>query len=220
MSNFSVSVEPQYPLEDMWKQVRNRARITVGKEGLETPVSDRFKAKMLVSEHSPIRELRFVIHFHGIPTYVAQQFSRHRIAIQDPGDYLYLEERINPTDAEHYVRTQRTDRTGEARGSQEAPVDYDCVVNAQGLIDMSKKRLCLCADPAARAIWIAVKSAMDELEPLLGNILVPSCVYRGGECPEMNTACKWHGSTMYGNVSRGYIKTWTVASTPETRTDR
>lgn len=183
----------------MWHQARDRARRTVGKDEIGSKVSDKFKAELVVSEHSPLRELRFLLQFRGIPTYVAQQFSRHRIGIQNPGDYLYLEEAIAPADVEHYVRTQRTDRTGEARGSQEAPIDYDCIINAQGLIDMSKKRLCMAADPKAHALWLEVKKAVTELEPELGAMMVPSCLYRGF-CPEVRMGCKWLGSTACNNM--------------------
>lgn len=220
MSEFSVSVRAQYPLEDMWREVRRMARRTVGKEDLSAPVSEMFKARMLVSEHSPIRELRFHVMLHAIPTFVAQQFSRHRIAIQNPGEFLYLEENEDPTDVEHYVRTQRSDRTGESRGSQEALIDYDFVVNAQGLIDMSKKRLCMMASNEARAIWIEVRKKLIEVEPLLGKLLQPSCMYRGGDCPELNTGCMWRQSTMHKAFDRDKAYVWAVASTPDHRKDK
>lgn len=194
-----MRVSYQYPAELMWQQVRDRARRTVGKESLGSAVSASFKAELCVSEHSPLRELRFVLHFRGIPTYIAQQFSRHRISLQNPGDYQYLEENIAPADVEHYVRTQRSDRTGEARGSQEAPIDYDCIINAQGLIDMSKKRLCMAADPKAHALWLEVKKGVAVLEPMLAAMLVPSCLYRGF-CPEVRMNCAWLGSKAHNDM--------------------
>lgn len=208
-----VEVVPQYDLESMWRQVRLCARATVGKEDVDTPVSGKFKAKMLISEHSPVRELRFIIRFKGVPTYVAQQFSRHRIAIANPGEfYRYLDENVIPTDVEHYVRTQRSDRTGEARGSQEAPVDYQCVVNAQGLIDMSKKRLCQMASPAAQEAWMSVVAELQKVEPLLAKMLVPSCLYRK-MCPECNTDCGFPGSDRWNEMRIGLMAVRGIAMT-------
>ena len=219
MSNFSVEVRAQYPLEDMWREVRNLARGTVGKGEIDSPVSDHFKAKMLVSEHSPIRELRFHVYMHGIPTYVAQQFSRHRIALQNPGEFRYMDEVVNPMDVEHYCKTQRSDRTGETRGAQDAPIDYQFTANAQGFIDMSKKRLCMAASAEARAAWLEVRKGLIEVEPLLGRLLVPSCMYRR-DCPEFIPTCQWRRSTMYNGFNLDYSYVWAVASTPDHRKDK
>lgn len=172
---------PQYPLDLMWREVREMARGTVGMDDLSRPVSDRFMREMASSMHSPIRELRWKILFRNIPTFAAQHMSRHRIA--SICGTFELAEDVNPVDVEHYVKTQRPDRTGEARGGQDAPVDYRTTANLQGLQDMSLKRLCFLAEAPVRARWAIARRQIATHDPISARALVPTCVYRGF-CPE------------------------------------
>jgi len=197
-------VEPLYDIEGMWKTARRMARQTVNKADLGKPVSDKFKRGLVVSEHSPLREIRFIIQLIEIPVWVGQQFSRHRIAT-NRSDFV-LTENINPTDIEHYVQTQRTDRTGNPRDSN-ALVDYTFTANAQGLIDMSKKRLCQCASTETKSIWRRVVSKLAEIEPLLSFALVPSCIYRGF-CPETMSNCDWINSEVGIEALEEYRDFW------------
>lgn len=181
-----VKVSHQYPKEWMWQKVRQRARDTVGKPPINSLVSETFKRDILLSRHTPIRELRFDIEFVGIPTSVAQAFSRHRVASVS-GDF-WLSDSGNPSDSEHYVRTQRPDRTGEPRKGADAPVNYSLTVTAAGLMDMSERRMCHGASKAATLIWNRVVEEIYILEPILWSMLVPSCV-RYGFCIENQCEC-------------------------------
>ena len=69
---------------------------------------------------------------------------------------------------------------------QGEPNDQDFVVNAQTLINISRKRLCHCASKETREAWVAVKEAIKEFDPIMASFMVPNCIYRG-RCPEMNT---------------------------------
>lgn len=179
-----------------WKVARKVARKTVGKEDLNKEVSDQFKLKSCISEHSHIREVRFMIEFESIPVTTSQQFTRHRIATNS-GDFLH--ETINPADVEHYVTSQRPDRTGKERGIL---TDYICTSNIQGLIDMSKKRLCFNAEPTARKLWEQVKEQISILDPAVASVLVPSCVYRG-LCPEIEK-CRYAESANFDGLRFSY----------------
>ena len=101
-----------------WAMVLNAARTTVGKESKENEPSSNWKKRMLLAEHSPIRLLIVNWKWSDIKSWVSVHFVRHKIGI------------------EHYVKTQRTDRTGNSRDSfpQDALVDYECVANAQSVI--------------------------------------------------------------------------------------
>ena len=55
--------------------------------------------------------------------------------------------------------------------------------NIQALINISKKRLCTCADPLTRKYWIAVLEAIKEYDEDIYWACVPECVRDGG-CPE------------------------------------
>lgn len=189
-----ITVKPLYSIDEMWSEARNMARRTVGKNELESDVSGKFKFDIIRSEHSPARLVWFKISFKNVPTFVAQQFSRHRIATER-GDF-HLHETVQATDVDHFVKTQRTDRTGNKRGPQNAPIDYDCVANIQGLIDMSKKRLCLCASVEAFEAWREVKAQIADIELLLASHMVPSCIYRGF-CPETLAKCKYVKTDKY-----------------------
>lgn len=64
-------------------------------------------------------------------------------------------------------------------------VEYDMAasVNAQALINISRKRLCGKASKETREAWRAVKKEMEKVDPVMASVMVPECVYRGF-CPE------------------------------------
>lgn len=150
-----------------WKGVLNRCRATVSKEALEKEPSPAFKKSILIAEHNPIRFLRISWEWREIKSWCATHFARH----------VHLDK---------YISTQRDDRTGRDRDSapQSAPVTFIGDGNAQALIDMMRKRLCRQAHPETRAYAEDLKDAITELDPYVGEVLVPNCVYRGA-CPEL-----------------------------------
>ena len=151
--------------QDNWQKVKDRAMNTIGKEDGAYPSSE-WKTKILLAEHSPIRELTFTLRFYDLPYWVSVHFVRHKIGV------------------EHFVSTQRVDRTGRERGSQSAPVTHTMKINAQALINISRKRLCYKASPETREAWERAILAIAEVEPEIASVCVPECVYRG-MCPEM-----------------------------------
>lgn len=88
---------------------------------------------------------------------------------------------------EHFVATQRTDRTGISRDElrQGNLVNHECDGNAQALITVSRRRLCNCASPETRKAWQLVKDEVAKIEPELSRCMVKECVYRNGLCPEV-----------------------------------
>jgi len=157
-----------------WRDVADAARTTVGKEeGLKEP-SSGWKRRMLLAEHSPIRQLAIKWKWEDLKYWVSVHFVRHKIGI------------------EHFVSTQRTDRTGNNRdeASQSALVTHECLANAQTMITISRKRLCSQASVETRQAWIAVLDELRPLEPELASVCVRECVYRGF-CPEMKS-CGYH----------------------------
>jgi len=157
-----------------WCEVLNTARVTVGKKELEfKEPSDKFKNDMIRSEHSPLRNLTFTIQIEGIESWVATHFTRHTLGF------------------EPFVRTQRTDRTGEStpRGElkQGALVNMFITLNAQAFINVSSRRMCHESSKETRAVWYRVIGKLKKLEPELASACVPQCVYRGF-CPESKYA--------------------------------
>lgn len=155
--------------QDSWQAVKDAAMNTIGKENGKYP-DLAWKRKMLLAEHSPIRLIELTVRITDVPYFAVMHLVRHKIGI------------------EHWVSTQRTDRTGVNRNElrQDAPIDYTFRANAQAFIAISRKRLCRQADEATRAIWRAVIQAVREVEPELASVCVPECVYRGF-CPEMRS---------------------------------
>lgn len=153
---------------DEWPEVKRTARTTAGKEGQGAYPSDAWKKQILLAEHSPIRKIRFNW-IMEIKSWVSVHFVRHKFGI------------------EHWVRSQRTDRTGVYRDKlpQDAMVEHQCEANAQALIYISRKRLCSNASRETRQAWIEVKEEIRKEDPILASVMVSECVYRGF-CPEMN----------------------------------
>ena len=151
-----------------WEEVVNDCRATVGKEPLGKDPSKRFKRDILISEHSPIRDIQIKWQWKDIKSWVATHWVRHKW--------------------ECFVRTQRTDRTGVNRDElpQSAPVSFTGEANVQSLIDTMRKRLCYQASAETRQYAEDLKAAIQSIEPEIGDVLVPNCVYRGG-CPELQT---------------------------------
>ena len=155
---------------DVWGQVKRSARTTIGKETEGRYPSDSWKRTILLAEHSPIRRVRFSWRWENLKSWVSVHFVRHKFGI------------------EHWVSTQRSDRTGTNRdkSQQDAPVLHECEANAQALISISRRRLCNMAAPDTRAAWLEVKEKVSEADPILASVMVPECIYRGF-CPEFHS---------------------------------
>ena len=150
-----------------WPLVRNCCRSTVRKDFIESEPSGEFKRKLVVAEHSPIRELTVMWRWDNIPYWLSTEWSRHKF--------------------EKYITSQRNDRQKEydRNGArQDAPVDFIGSADVQSRIDSFRKRLCFCATKEARALAVDFKMKLYETYPEVSLALVPHCIYRGG-CPEI-----------------------------------
>ena len=150
-----------------WAEVLDDCRSTVGKECNGKEPSEAFKRKLLIAEHSPIRDISFKWRWQDMPHWVTVHWVRHKW--------------------EKFVRTQRSDRTGIPRDEllQNEPQTFVGEANVQHLIDTMRKRLCYQASKETREYAEDLKMAIREVQPEIADVLVPNCVYRCG-CPEMN----------------------------------
>lgn len=164
-----------------WQRVVDAARFTQGKEPLGHEPSDEFKKQMILSEHSPLRELEFDIKMYGIPYWVSNHFVRH-------------------VHAQPFVSTSRPDITGSKVSRhdmrQDDLVNLQLSLNAQEIINISKLRLCNKASEETREVWYKVLDKLACIEPLLASACVPQCAYRGF-CPEPKSCGKTKRSTFY-----------------------
>lgn len=157
-----------------WKDVYRACLNTVGKNTDREPTS-QWKTRILMSEHSPIRKLGIQAKWTSLYYWVSTHFVRHKYGI------------------EHFVSTQRIDRTEEDRNkkTQDALVDHEIDLNPQSIINISRKRLCKMASPETREAWQEFLNELKEYEPELVKVCVPECVYRGF-CPEFNSCGYTH----------------------------
>lgn len=162
-----------------WSAVKRACRNTVNLDGAGKEPTSSWKRRLLLAEHSPIRKLKIEWRWSDLMYWVSVHIVRHWLGIV------------------HFVSTQRTDRTGEERGvkPQDAPVNHEVEANAQALINISRKRLCLQASPETRKAWLAVKNEVAGVEPELAQCMVADCVYRGW-CYEVN-GCGYHKTEAY-----------------------
>lgn len=155
-------------IKGTWTDVVNRARTTVGKEEIGKEPSDKFKRRILLAEHSPIRSLIYCFKITDIKSWVATHLVRHHVGV------------------EKWVRTQRTDRTGTNRDElpQGTLVEMEIEANPQALINMARKRLCNQASAETREVMQEMKNEVSKRDKFLARVMVKECVYRGF-CPEM-----------------------------------
>lgn len=155
-----------------WNEVVNDCRATVKKEPIAKEPSTAFKRRILLSEHSPIRDISVKFWWKNIKYWVAMHWKTH-----------HWESRV---DSQRNDRQSRYDRE---KAPQDAPVDFFGDPNIQHTIDTWRKRLCRQASKETREYAEDFKYTLHGVEPEWADVLVPNCIYRCG-CPEMNN-CGW-----------------------------
>ncbi len=155
-----------YPTDDDWLKVKQRALVTVGLEA-KTPPTEEWKEKILTARHSPIRRLNFGFYIE-CPYWVSVHLVRH-------------------IHAQPYVRSQRNDRQREydrnaARQDEMISMIWD--MNAEELITIANKRLCNQASFETQQVVFKMCREVLAVCPEFKNQLVPMCVREHG-CHEM-----------------------------------
>lgn len=167
-TKFPMKIELlKFPSEDDWMITKLCTLNTVGKTSTQLP-SEQWKHKLIMSEHSPIRTLNFVIKME-IPYWVSVHFCRHFIGVT------------------HFVQTQRNDRQDNydrETAPQGAMVSHMMYINAQELMAMSRRRLCNQASDYTRAVMKEICRLVEQSCPYMVGALEPMCAYRGGRCEE------------------------------------
>ena len=150
-----------------WVAVKKRALVTVGKYAKTEP-SEEWKRKMLIAKHSPIRRLQFSFYIE-CPYWVSVHLCRH-------------------VHAQPYVKSQRNDRQSEHdrnTAPQNETVSMIWDMNAEELINIANKRLCMLASPETRAVVEEMCKQVISILPEFETVLVPNCKANGGVCHEM-----------------------------------
>ena len=125
--------------------------------------------------HSPIRYLTYSFFLEEIPSWVSVHLVRH-------------------IHAQPYVKSQRNDRQGEydrTKAPQDAPVNMIWDVNAEELMVIANKRLCMQASPETRKVVREMCDLAQKHTPELEGLLVPMCEYQNGVCHEMKSCGRY-----------------------------
>lgn len=184
-----------------WIRVVNAARRTRGLQPIDHEPSEKFKKKILLAEHSPIRLLEYDFTIENIRQWVSVHLVRHHEGCEK---FVHSQREDINQEIEHI--TQKVIEALRDVGLLNAgwsvrdylfqgqPNDMDMSCNAQAFINISRKRLCKgCPSPETRKVWEIVIEMLSEVDPILASKCVPECIYRGF-CPEFDRCC-------------GYVKT-------------
>lgn len=182
-----VEVEQETP----WKRALNAARRTIGKKPLDKEPSDEWKNMVIMAEHSPIKLVEYRISFTDLRQWVGVHLLRHEHTLP-----MIHSQRVDRRDIDAMVDKVMQILSDDIKNQegfnkrdylfQGETNDQDFYVNAQTLINISRKRLCACASKETREAWSMVREAIREIDPIMASFMVVNCVYRG-RCPEMET---------------------------------
>lgn len=173
------------------------------------------------SEHSPARTQMFWIKFVGIPLASSTHIIRHHVGSQ-PYQLTCRDDRNggNPKVPERIKGIVAMINAGDYEKAIEelewlsdnsdrmTPVNLSILVNAQGLLDMAKLRLCNTAHPDTVAIFKAMDAEIRKVDPDLANLMVRKCVYRGGICCEPR-CCGFNSTDKFKQELKEYLGNFT-----------
>ena len=161
-----------------WLSIKSACMTTISKQAGKEP-NQEWKRKLLICQHSPIRRGIVSWKWEQIPYAISTHFARHHEG------------------CEKFIGTSREDRTKVDRKqrSQMECVPMEMDANIQALINISEKRLCMCADPITRLYWKSVLEAIKEYDEDIYWVCVPQCIRCGG-CVEPFSDCKYYENLM------------------------
>lgn len=157
----------KYPTAEDWMFCKQCTLVTVGKNAVNPPTM-KWMREILEARHSPIRELRFAFKLE-VPYWVSVHLCRH-------------------VHAQPYVKTQRNDRQSEYdrnAARQDAPVVMMWTMNAETLMTIANKRLCVQASKETRQVVQEMCRLVIEKCPEFDGLLIPMCEWNGGVCHEI-----------------------------------
>lgn len=173
-----------YEHNDNWQTIKDSAMFTMGRETGKYP-SSKWKRRILLAEHSPIRDGYFILNCYDIPSFVIGHIVRHFNGI------------------EKYVQSLRSDRaTYTEIPNRNTLQNVRLRINFQSFINISRKRLCSCASSETRTFWELILESIKSYEPELYSVCVRECIYRG-RCTEMR-CCGYDKTEQFKEELRKY----------------
>ncbi len=156
--------------------------------------------------HSTIRTQIFKVEFQDIPLCVASHLVRHTQGVSwyqcsrrpDRGGRNFEADcKLLSKQMQKALSEDNEDDMAAYLGDLEnvfprqfdryAKTDLMCIINAEALMNIARKRLCGKASPETRLTMQLLREEIEHVDPALAAHMVPTCVYRGGICPEPNS---------------------------------
>lgn len=123
----------------------------------------------LEARHTPIRVLNFAFLIEDIPSNISTHLARHVHAVPAIGT----------------LRNDRQNVVDGDKAPRDTPVPMIFYCNAEELMTVANKRLCMLASEKTRdAVKMMCLKAVEKM-PELDGLLVPMCEYHGGVCHEI-----------------------------------
>ena len=154
-----------------WEWVKESALTTIHKKHTGKEITPEWKRNILLSGHSPIRELSIRFRVSELERWIADQLVRHTVGVNN------------------YMGTGRSDRIKIPRSEQtmEFLTELMQTHNAQSLIQLMNTRLCVgCVSPETRKLAELLRDEIERIEPELAFMFVPNCIKLCG-CKEVFT---------------------------------
>lgn len=197
-----------------WSDALDAALRTQGKEPRGKEPSDAWKIQSLIAEHSQVKLVEYLIAFKDLRQWVGVHLLRHPFTLpmihsqrvdkrEDIDKLVEKVMAIIENDIKESADFNKRDFLFQGEVN-----DQDFYVNAQTLINISRKRLCYCSSKETREAWQLVKEAIKEIDPMMAHAMVRNCVYRC-KCPEMRTDCNYDLSKAHDEEVKEYwSKSW------------
>lgn len=194
-----------------WEWAKRLLLKTIGKRPSTPLPTKEQKLEWLISEHSPIKVVEWCIDMDELRQWVGVHLLRHDYVL--PYICSQRSDKVSNPDevAEQVLSIIKDDivndpdfdrskwRDWRIQGSEN---DHAFVVNAQTLINISRKRLCRAASKETLEAWKLVHEAIKEQDPEMANAMVPNCIYRGF-CTEKK-CCGYVLSEKYAQELKAY----------------
>lgn len=190
-----------------WQWAKRLALRTVGLKPKNSEPSSDWKVRSLMAEHSHIKVVQYCIDIDNLRQWVGVHLLRHPFVLP----YISTQRGDKTNDVEEVLSIIKEDiindpgfdknnwRDYRLQGSTN---DHSFVVNAQTLINISRKRLCSQSSRETRAVWEMVRQKIAEQDAEMASVMVPNCIYRGF-CPEMN-CCGYVNTPTYKQRLQAY----------------
>lgn len=176
----SVTVGVEIITDRYW--VKRAALKTRHLDPLTPGLSDKGFLGLLLGLHSPIQEFKIWVDLDNLAERVHTHLVRHR----ETGKYVATS-RPDIEDELKAIKNKLADELG-AKKNQVSFRSMAWTINAERVIEIAKRRLCVRSWDETIQATLFIKDALEELEPVLASLMFPTCVWLG-ECPEGAECC-------------------------------